>query len=303
MCESVFKITAPVKNSVTSSMVPRFLSHLPSCVSLFICSPCKCSSCAKEGILQEWKYFSWLVRRVLSAMSNKASRASCQSWKNVRTLVFYVKLENRRETIPKLWICTCPAFKKTLVTDQVLWHFCCTSVLHPTCVTVRFACVWVSVCAFRCICMLPLDSRDRLVFAVRRNAVSHTIYCMLVIYVSELTFMFGSSPPTEDGVKLWNDRLFGWSMPQDKGALSHDACCKGSSQEVKCVFRAVFSIFTFTTSFRYWSVLYTVYIYVYIYMRTLLHLDCLPLLVPATNHLVINVVWLQREHPNFKQVL
>lgn len=46
--------------------------HSQLCVIVYRCSPFKCSSCAKEGILQDWQYFYWFVKSV-RATSTKAS--------------------------------------------------------------------------------------------------------------------------------------------------------------------------------------------------------------------------------------
>lgn len=171
-----------------SSMVPRFLSHLPSSVIVHCCSPCKCSTCAKEGILQDWKYFSWFVKSV-SAMSNKALSLkslmsvalSYKSWKNLSYAILNLRIREKPETNSGFVLYMLSIWK----TDTVLWHFCCTHIPHPTCMIVfglaLCECYYVSV-------YLLVVAWQRLYFSLLAasgrnpvNAIIHSFYCMLVI--------------------------------------------------------------------------------------------------------------------------
>lgn len=103
--------------------------------------------------------FSWFVKSVLSAMSDKAPSLKsltsvahpCRSWKKVWAFLYKTSESERNQRQTRVLPCTCSAFEQKLSTDKVLWHPCSAPYLCD-CVS-DCVCVY-SVFVFRCIYLL-----------------------------------------------------------------------------------------------------------------------------------------------------
>lgn len=148
--------------------------------------------------MPDLKYFSWFVRSAWGEKKLQTGGVSCQlpfvERKTMGASLFHIKFENQRKTIDKLIICLVHAqhLKTKLSSDKALRHFCCTCVLHPTCVIVSglslCECVYIFV-YLHAVTLHPyclsLLCWFELVYAAGfgnpLNAVIRTFYCMFVM--------------------------------------------------------------------------------------------------------------------------
>lgn len=170
----------------------------------------------------------------------------CESWKNIGGALMPYKSGASERNQRQTWdlYCTCSAFEKACNRHSsvaFLLHLCSASYL---CDCVQFVCVRMCVCVFacslcianKCLSCFGFNLFTQLVIEIfYMPSHTHFIAC-LWFHVSGLTLTCGSSLWTKDSMRVWNDPVFVGNMPQQKEASgSPDACCKGSSQEVKCV--------------------------------------------------------------------
>ncbi len=123
------------------------------CLVVYSCSLCKCSSCAKEGILPDLKYVSWFVRSAWGEKKLQAGRFSCQlpflesPGKKTMGRSYSIKKWEPEKKIDKLRICLVHAqhLKKAFNRQSTVafpLHSCSASNL---CDCVQFVFVWMCV--------------------------------------------------------------------------------------------------------------------------------------------------------------